>query len=467
MRRNEEISTLRQRLRLAEDELARLTQARTERGQNARDVRQAHQLRREAESARSTLEGVLESVSDVVMGVSGNGRITYLNSRAAQHGQQPKDDCIGRELTAIFPGEVGTLIQGSLSRALRENLPTRLEYFSKPKSSWFETRIFPTAMGAVIFSADVSPRKYTEQQLKAALARLNMASEIAMLGFWQWDTSTDSVYFSPEWKKQLGYGDAELPNRIDEWTGRLHPDDKEAVLQQVERYVAAPSPDFETEYRLAHKEGGYRWINARWTALSSEEGTSNCFVVTHLDVTGIKQEAERLGYVASHDTLTGLPNRSLIHEFAGHVMNAARRRDGKVAILFFDLDRFKDINDTHGHKVGDRVLQEAAQRIARSLRAEDLVGRLGGDEFVAVLGEVTAQNDVSRAAAHCLESLRRPYLIDTLELQVAPSIGISLFPDDGESLEALMHNADSAMYEAKREGGGKFRFFAREGQLNH
>ena len=258
-----------------------------------------------------------------------------------------------------------------------------------------------------------------------------------------------------------------MPNRIEEWTGRLHPEDKENVLLQVDRFVEAPSPDFEIEFRLAHRDGGYRWINARWTALSSEDGAGNCFVVTHLDVTGIKQEAEHLGYVARHDALTGLPNRSLIQEFAGHVMNGARRGEGRVAILFFDLDRFKDINDAHGHKVGDRVLQEAAQRIARSLRTEELVGRLGGDEFVAVLGKVTAQNDVMRAAAHCLECLRRPYVIDRLELQVAPSIGISLFPDDGDSLDELMHNADSAMYEAKREGGGKFRFFVRDGKLKH
>ena len=400
LRRNEEISMLRQRLGRAEGELARLTQ--TEHGRNVSDVRQAQHLRREAEAARSTLEGVLESVNDVVMGVSHSGRITYLNSRAAQHGRQPKDDFIGRDLTAIFPGEVGAALQESLLRALQENVPTRLEYFSKRQSNWFETRVFPTSSGAVIFSADISQRKHAEQQLKAALARLNVASEIAMLGFWEWDRRTGSVYFSPEWKRQLGYADAELPNRIEEWTGRLHPEDQENVLRQVERFLEAPSPDFEIEYRLAHKDGGYRWINARWTALSSEDGRKQSFVVTHLDVTGIKQEAEHLGYVASHDALTGLPNRSLIQEFAGHVMDAARRGKGKMAILFFDLDRFKDINDAHGHKVGDRVLQEAAQRIARCLRAEDLVGRLGGDEFVAVLGIVAAQKDAARAAAHCL-----------------------------------------------------------------
>jgi diguanylate cyclase (GGDEF)-like protein len=163
--------------------------------------------------------------------------------------------------------------------------------------------------------------------------------------------------------------------------------------------------------------------------------------------------------VASHDALTELPNRLMLYEFASHMMGTARRSGGKMAVLFFDLDRFKAINDTYGHKIGDRVLQEAARRIVRCLRVEDLVGRLGGDEFVAVIAEIAEPADVIPAAAHCLDALGRPYLIDQLELQAPSSIGISLFPDDGDALETLIQNADMAMYQAKRSGGGNYQFF--------
>ncbi|MGB4062408.1 MAG: diguanylate cyclase [Azonexus sp.] len=427
----------------------------------AEPARREHLLRRQAEAEKSRLEGVLESVGDVVVNVSSSGMITYLNRLGPQRGKRPKDELIGRDLTAIFPGEVGRMVQESLSRTSRDKAPDRFEYFSKVHSCWFETRIFPTADGAVIISADISRRKQVEQRLREALERFRTASEMAMLGFWEWQLANDAVYFSPEWKKQLGYADAELPNRIDEWKRRLHPDDREFVLQQVARSGKRRFADFEMEYRLAHKDGGYRWINARWMALSDDAGSGLRFGVTHLDVTSVKEEAEHLDYVASHDLLTGLPNRALLQEFAEHVTISARRQRGKVAVMFLDLDRFKAVNDTYGHKAGDRVLQEAAQRIASSLRAEDLVGRLGGDEFVAVLSEISGFQDATRAATKCLEALSQPFALGKRKVTVLPSIGISIFPDDGESIEKLIHNADIAMYEAKRSGGGKFCFFAK------
>lgn len=461
--RQKEISLLKKRLRQANAALPAVACEAKTQPLPPEPVRREHLLRRKAEAEKSRLEELLESVSDVVVDVSSSGKITYLNRLAPQRVKREKDEFIGRKLTAIFPGEVGQMVQDSLSRASRDKTPTRFEYFSKVYSCWFETRVFPTDEGAVIVSADISRRKQVEHRLREALERFKTASEMAMLGFWEWQLADDTVYFSPEWKKQLGYADAELPNRIEEWKCRLHPDDRAFVLQHVARSAKQSSADFEIEYRLSHKDGGYRWINARWMALSDDGSSGPSFAVTHLDVTSAKEEAEHLDYVASHDLLTGLPNRSLLHEFAEHVMSAARRQHGKVAVMFLDLDRFKAVNDTYGHKAGDCVLQEAARRIAHSLRAEDLVGRLGGDEFVAVLSEITGFRDVTRAATECLEALSQPFTLGKRKVKVLPSIGISIFPDDGDSMETLIHNADIAMYQAKRSGGGKFCFFAKDG----
>ncbi|HEX5394702.1 MAG TPA: EAL domain-containing protein [Rhodocyclaceae bacterium] len=294
------------------------------------------------------------------------------------------------------------------------------------------------------------------RQLREALARLRMAVEIAGLGFWEWNLQDDTVYFSPEWKKQLGYEEADLPNLIDEWKGRLHPDDKDRVLLQMANFAKSPTPDFEIEYRLRHRDGQYRWMTARCTALGEEHRR---LAVTHIDITAKRKAEEQLRYVAGHDGLTGMPNRRLLYEFAEHMVASARRSSMQLAVLFIDLDDFKPVNDTYGHHVGDRVLRETAQRIAQSVRAEDMVGRIGGDEFVAILAKVESDADVTTAALHMLENLRRAYRIDALELQVPASLGIAVFPRDGEGIETLIEHADAAMYHAKTKREEKMQFF--------
>ncbi len=425
-------------------------------------TRREQARRQEAEAVKLRLQLILESVADAVAGVSADGTLVYLNSRAAERAGQRESELIGRDLAAIFPGGEGRLVHEQLARVVREHTAARVEFCGENEPRWFETRIFPAPAGAVIFSADITWRKHAEQEIKEALARSRMAAEIAGLGFWEWDIGNDAVFFSPEWKKQLGYEDAELPNQIEEWKSRLHPEDKDRVLKQLARLPRVPAPNTEIEYRLRHKDGSYRWFITRWLALATEHGKTTRLIITHLDVTAQKNIADQLRYVASHDPLTGMPNRLLLYEFAEHMAASARRSGGKLAVLFFDLDGFKSINDTHGHKIGDQVLQEAARRIARSIRSQDMAGRLGGDEFVAVLAQIKDERDIVQAAVHVLDSLDRPYLINGLELRTPSSIGISVFPDDGETIDALIQNADLAMYQAKAAGGGNYSFFAEE-----
>lgn len=299
------------------------------------------------------------------------------------------------------------------------------------------------------------------RRLRETLARLRMAAEMAGLGFWEWDLDNDRVYFSPEWKKQLGYERRELRDQIDEWRSRLHPHEQLQVEQQLRSFAENPTPDFEIEYRLRHRNGQYRWLAARCMRLDDHRRR---IAITHIDVTNKRTAEEQLRYVAGHDGLTGLPNRRLLYEFAEHMVASARRAHTRLAVLFIDLDDFKPVNDTYGHHMGDRVLREAAQRISLSLRGGDLVGRIGGDEFVAVLAKIDSDKDVAAAAMHTLESLRRPYHLDALDLQVPASVGVSVFPRDGLCIETLIEHADAAMYHAKAKHGDKLQFFLREFQ---
>jgi diguanylate cyclase (GGDEF)-like protein len=175
-----------------------------------------------------------------------------------------------------------------------------------------------------------------------------------------------------------------------------------------------------------------------------------------------KNAEDRLAYLAQFDSLTGLPNRHLFHDRLAQAMAHARRRNTMMAVLFIDLDRFKLVNDTLGHAVGDQLLQAAAGRLQECVRASDTVGRLGGDEFSAILSEVGEPGDASIVAQKIIEALARPFNLEGHETYVSASIGITVFPADGEVAGALIMNADAAMYRAKEQGRNNYQYFTRE-----
>ena len=169
------------------------------------------------------------------------------------------------------------------------------------------------------------------------------------------------------------------------------------------------------------------------------------------DITQRKRAEDRLHHLAFHDSLTGLPNRFLLRERVSQALLLARRHDHKVALLFIDLNRFKEINDTLGHQTGDRLLQVAAGRLRGTLREGDTVARLGGDEFVVCLSGLTTRKDATLIAAKIQEALREPFRIGSAEINISGSIGMSVYPADGQDIETLLQVADTAMYRAKKK----------------
>ena len=177
------------------------------------------------------------------------------------------------------------------------------------------------------------------------------------------------------------------------------------------------------------------------------------------DMTAHKKAQARIEFLALHDTLTQLPNRNYLKERLESITALARRHQGAMAVLFLDLDNFKTVNDSLGHHVGDELLREVARRIAETVRDSDVVSRLGGDEFVVVLSEIASVDDASLVAQKLLEAVGAPVLVEDHKLHVSPSIGISLFPADGETADDLIRSADAAMYHAKESGRGNYKFF--------
>lgn len=223
-----------------------------------------------------------------------------------------------------------------------------------------------------------------------------------------------------------------------------------ALLQRCARGEHIDS--YETECIRA--DGQRIGISLTLSPLKDKTGAIVGMATIARDITQRKRTEDRLHQLAFHDSLTGLPNRFLLRERIGQALVQARRHDRRVALLFIDLNRFKEINDTLGHPIGDRLLRIAARRLRYSVREGDTVARLGGDEFVVCLSALTERNDAILIAAKIDAALREPLRIGSHELNISGSIGISVYPEDGQNLETLLQAADTAMYQAKKQPEG-------------
>jgi diguanylate cyclase (GGDEF)-like protein/PAS domain S-box-containing protein len=214
------------------------------------------------------------------------------------------------------------------------------------------------------------------------------------------------------------------------------------------------------EIRNRRKNGEIypEWLTI--TVVRNTEGQIQHYVAVFSDISEIKHSQQRLYELVNHDPLTGLPNRRLLNELLEHAIRRAERESTKIALLFVDLDRFKNINDTLGHQVGDKLLKKAAQRLSDSVRDSDTIARLGGDEFVVMLEFTSDLEDPATVAKKIISSIQDEFIIDGYELFIGASIGISVFPEDGRNADDLIKAADIAMYQVKNEGKNDYRFYA-------
>jgi diguanylate cyclase (GGDEF)-like protein/PAS domain S-box-containing protein len=213
---------------------------------------------------------------------------------------------------------------------------------------------------------------------------------------------------------------------------------------------------------LVRRDGTQLPIEDSSAPIHNRSGAVVGAVMVFHDVSAARALTDRLAYFAQHDSLTDLPNRVLLNDLFTRALLTAKRHNTVLAVLYLDIDRFKQINDSLGHAVGDRLLQAVAQRLLDGVRASDTVCRLGGDEFVIILSEVAHAEHAAVCAEKLLQSLRVPSFIDGLEIHISSSIGIAIFPGDGADVDALLKNADSAMYEAKGLGRDNYQFYRRE-----
>ncbi|GAB4389013.1 MAG: hypothetical protein Kow0025_11770 [Thermodesulfovibrionales bacterium] len=306
---------------------------------------------------------------------------------------------------------------------------------------------------------EIADRKLAEESLRESEERYALAAKGANDGLWDWKLDGNEIYFSERWKSMLGYGDAEVGNTPEDWLRLVHEDDRDGLERRIASHLDGLTPNLEMEYRIRHKDGSYRWMLCRGLAVKDGSGRVR-MAGSQTDVTERKVAEEQLIHDAFHDSLTGLPNRALFMDRLTHAFHR-RKREGVLpfAVLFFDIDRFKVINDSLGHLIGDRLLVEIGRRLEGCLRSADTVARLGGDEFAFLLIDLRERDDVYVIVERIRQVLGRPFLIEGNEIFVTTSIGITFSSDEYSKPEQILRDADTAMYHAKANGKARFEVF--------
>lgn len=289
---------------------------------------------------------------------------------------------------------------------------------------------------------------------------IRQAYALAMLaahdGFWEWNPITKRLHVGPRLLEILGYNEDFLPD-THAWLRLVHPDDRASYNHAVARNLKGETDFFYCEYRVLAKNGVYCWVGSRGLAVRDRHGKAYQMVGSVTDITDRRNHQEDMEFLARHDVLTGLPNRLLFSQHLHEAILLAKETGNTLAVFFIDLDRFKNINDTLGHRAGDQLLQMVAQRLTQKMPNECRLYRQGGDEFLVLMSPAADGKAAINAAGQLKETLTAPFLGDESNFFTSPSIGISLFPEDAGDGETLLRHADTAMYEAKSAGGNTIR----------
>jgi diguanylate cyclase (GGDEF)-like protein/PAS domain S-box-containing protein len=303
----------------------------------------------------------------------------------------------------------------------------------------------------------------SHRDLKAEYDRFLIASGGQEDGVWDWNVAEGTVGYSPQWKRMLGYADGDIGDTPDDWYSLVHAEDRERLWSMIDASLAGSITPLEHRYRIRHKDGSYRWMLTRGEVIRDDEGNVHRVVGRQTDITDEEGSGEEIRTASLHDPLTRLPNRTVLMDRLRHAFARAQRDPSRpFALLFFDLDRFKNVNDSLGHLTGDKLLRAIAERVQRACRPSDTVARFGGDEFVIIVENIHDVRGATSAAERIQEEFRVPFDLEGVEVFASISIGIAIWNTAYERSEDLLRDADTAMYRAKTMGRNSFAVFDEE-----
>ncbi len=410
------------------------------------------------------LDYLSKYANDVILLMDDNGKLIEANDKALELYGYTREELLGRPIAARL----------RTAEALVD-YPAQWQQANLQHGLVFETMhqhkngsAFPVEVSARIITVDgkrfrqaiirdISERKKAEDDIIKARDFYLSLLDIFPNPVWRAGTDAMCNYFNQAWLDFTGRALAqELGNG---WTVSVHPDDLDACMDTYLNAFNDRHP-FIMEYRLRYHDGSYHWLADHGKPFFDQHGTFAGYIGSCYDIQQIKTAEERLEFLVNHDSLTGLPNRMLLHDRIERTLASARREGRQVAVLFIDLDRFKAINDSLGHASGDQLLRAFAERLCNCVRDADTVSRLGGDEFIVVIPELREVADAIPVAQKILDAMAVDFSIEDYKIRITPSIGISAFPHDGQDAQTLVKNADTAMYSAKHSGRNAIQLYS-------
>jgi diguanylate cyclase (GGDEF)-like protein/PAS domain S-box-containing protein len=407
---------------------------------------------------------VIDFLEQGMAAVDRHGRVTFWNDALERLLGCPRDRVLGQVLQDGVPAVSRTELPRVIKETLADGAARTTSAITVPSplgTRALEVKVVPIADGVALLWHDVTERVRAEHELKRSGERLALAAEGANDGLWQWNLQTQEFYVSARWRAMIGLSPVSMTGRPEEWLDRVHPEDIAALRQTLDAHLAGQTDVFQHEHRIRHEDGTYRRFLCRGVAVSGRAGRRVRIAGSLTDTTEQAIAQERLRSVGFIDPLTGLYNRAVFVEGLGRNIEEFRlgRLNNSFAVLYLDLDRFKIVNDSLGHLVGDELLIAVSRRLESCLRQGDALARLGGDEFAILLNRLADDNQANAIAFRIQDALSSPFSIGGREVFTSASIGIAFGPAHYTNPDEVMRDADTAMYHAKSRGKARHEIF--------
>lgn len=430
-----------------------------------RDITSRAEAERSLAESERRFRDLLGNLRMAAVVIDPSGHLTFCNGFFQHLSGHPRQDLLGKDwFDVLVPAEfreearanlLGDLRAGTVPLHDRGLIATAEG--ERRTIAWNHTVLRDGAgriTGLARIGEDITERLLSESALRESEERYAVAALGSNDGLWDWDLRLDLVYFSPRWKQMLGYLETEVADGPEEWFERVHPEDLAAMQHELTEHLQGHAAQFRAEFRMQHRDGAWRWMLARGIALRAGRAAPHRMAGSLTDIDDHKTTERQIIHDALHDSLTGLPNRTLFLERLGRSLVRRQTFGQRQGVLVIDLDRFKNVNDSLGHAVGDALLVEVAARLRTALAPEDTLARLGGDEFCVLLEDVGGPEDAVRCADRIRARLGRAFHVKGQELHVNCSIGIAMSEASHRAAEDILREADTATYRAKAQGRG-------------
>ncbi|TFG92649.1 MAG: bifunctional diguanylate cyclase/phosphodiesterase, partial [Syntrophobacterales bacterium] len=413
---------------------------------------------------------IIEQMMDGYFETDIAGKFTFVNDAECRNLGYSREELIGRDSRLFSDRKPSKELYLAFIQVYKTGEPVQaydFEIFKKDGTKAFHEISLslirdregnPTGFRGI--ARDVTERKAMEEAIRQSEERYRTIIEDMEEWYFETDLAGNILFFNDILARGLGYSHEKLTG--ENFRTFVRQEDIQTVYKTFHQVYETGEPTMNFPYALARPDGTITFTEFSIFPRRDQEGTIMGFRGVGRDITERKRSEERIEYLATHDTLTNLPNRLMFNQLLNHALQGAQRYERQLAVFFIDLDRFKIINDTLGHDAGDQLLQEIAIRLKQTLRAMDVIARLGGDEFVILIEEVSDLSQVTTVAHNVLSAVIKPMSIMDQECRVTASIGISIYPKDGEDEQSLMKNADIAMYFAKEEGKNNYQFYSKD-----